>query len=186
LGAHDFKEKNTMWRALSIKTGLTGLLALIILTSVLISHAPADTTYDVTFSWNASGALQAGNLEFIITLDPSTSASAIPVTFPFISPYFPSGAAGFGYYNTPYPANLFVTGPFISGITRLTFYLFQPFDPATVPYGTIYLGDPGYGGPESAIIDPKVSVVPLPSSVILLGSGLIQLARWRRRNRLGK
>ena len=163
----------------------TGLFAFLLVMSFLPRSARADFVY----SFSGSNFVNGNNNTFSIT-EPSliTTTGAFNVSFKIGKGTFTSG-----YFDAATDCFTFSTSTVVdcdSSATGDSF--FANFSGATAP-GTYAAGLPGCGanngGPceilESLTISGSSSATPEPSSLILLGSGLLGVAgtlrrKWRR------
>jgi hypothetical protein len=170
-----------MQRSISHKlAGILGMALVMMLIGVPIPLVNADTTYEVSVSWfgAASPMPASGNCDFIISFNPAVSSTGL-VDMQTLT--------GFTRWTTlpryDYNASL--------GSLAVLFATMGPdgsFDFVTTGWPNNVIFDHAAFLPDSSVPPPirtytgtaTATVVPVPPSAFLLGSGLLGLAGWRR------
>jgi hypothetical protein len=165
------------------------VVAVLLLTLSMVSQATASTmTYDVTFSspyFDVGAPVNPVTGSFTITFDPTqTYTNATSVTMTSLNIALGS-APGFDY---PYGApDLLVVGGLENGVlgvaagTNDFVLVIQEF--TTHPFLSgmqLQYSQAGTTVWNTFALTGTVTAVPLPPTVLLLGSGLLGLVGWRR------
>jgi hypothetical protein len=159
--------------------GWAGLLALGLVLSFSTRSARADYIY--TFSGDNFGVSPAAAVEFSLT-----EASLFTTTETFTTSFTIAGVTfTHGYFNASDDCFVFGTTT-VSACNSGALESFYSTFPGATGIGTFGTGGAGcqsgeYGGPCVEVFTLAISKTPEPSSLVLLGSGLLGLAGILRR-----